>query len=123
MVLELADYERAHAWALQRARIAAGLRLPTPPTLFGLAIRDDGIEAVVTLSVTAAVEADDRLRLEAAVLALASVDLLALMEPVAATAGSPVAITVRDDDYELTVVSPVAESFGMRLLPRARLLQ
>ena len=34
-VLGKEAYARAHAWALQRARIAAGLRLPTPPTLFG----------------------------------------------------------------------------------------
>jgi hypothetical protein len=33
--------------ALQRARVAGWLRVPTPPTLFGLAMRHDGIDALV----------------------------------------------------------------------------
>ena len=88
-VLDLVAYQRAHAWALERARIEAGLRLRTPPTFFGLALRDDGIEAVVTISVAATICADERLRLEAAVRGLAGVDLVAMMEPVAGTPGTP----------------------------------
>ena len=61
-------------------------------------------------------------------LGLPAVDVLALMEPGAETRGTatPVAITVRDEDYELTVVSQVAgitPSSGACLLPRARLVQ
>lgn len=129
-VLGMEAYARAHAWALQRARIAAGLRLPTPPTLFGLAMRHDGIDAAVTLSVGPGVAAADRLRLEAAVLSLDGIDLVALIEPAieAGRTGAPVVITVRDDDYELRVVSPTASTPGreeltMQLMARPRLLQ
>lgn len=122
-------YARAHAWALQRARIAVGLRLPTPPTVFGLAMRHDGIDAVITISLGAGLTACERLRLEASVLSLDGIDLIAVMEPVigGAPLEAPVAITVRDDDYELRVVSAAAPmSAGrhaeLQLLPRARRL-
>ena len=120
----------AYAWALQRARVAAWLRLPTPPTLFGLAMRHDGIDALVTLSVAEGLGAVERSRLEAAVLALDRIDLIALVEPVTGSGrpATPVAITVRDGDYELRVVSPTEPARasvvpGMQLMSRARLPQ
>jgi len=123
-------YARAHAWALQRARVAAWLRLPTPRTLFGLAMRHDGIDALITLSVAAGLGAVERSRLEAAVLALDGIDLIALVEPVTGSGrpATPVAITVRDGDYELRVLSrtePARANVvpGMQLMARARLLQ
>jgi hypothetical protein len=129
-VLGKEAYARAHAWALQRARIAAGLRLPTPPTIFGLAMQHDGIDAVVTLSIGPGLAAAERSRLEAAVLSLEGIDLIALMEPVMGTGptNAPVAITVRDDDYELRVVSPTEQALeklepAMQLMARPRLLQ
>lgn len=110
--------------------MAAVLRLPTPPTLFGLALRHDGIDAVVTLSVGPGPAAGERSRLESVLLSLEGIGLIALMEPVIATGRTgtpPVAITARDSNYELRVVSPTAPTHRTRaaglLLPRARLLQ
>ena len=123
-------YARAQVWALQRARVAAWLRLPTPRTLFWPGQCVDGIDALVTLSVAAGLGAVERSRLEAAVLALDGIDLIALVEPVTGSGrpATPVAITVRDGDYELRVLSPTEPARanvvpGMQLMARARLLQ
>ena len=98
--------------------------------LFGLAMRHDGIDALITLSVAAGLGAVERSRLEAAVLALDGIDLIALVEPVTGSGrpATPVAITVRDGDYELRVLSrtePARANVvpGMQLMARARLLQ
>jgi len=123
-------YARAHVWALQRARVAAWLRLPTPRTLFGLAMRLDGIDALVTLSVAAGSGTVERSQLETEVPALDRFDLIALVEPGTGSgrAATPVAITVRDGDYELLVLSPTEHARanvvpGMQLRLRARVLQ
>ena len=93
-------------------------------------MRHGGIDALVTLRVAEGLGAVERSRLGAAVLALDRIDLIALVEPVTES-GRPatrVAITVRDDDYELQVVSPTEPARanvvpGMQLMPPARLLQ
>ena len=83
-----------------------------------------------TLSVGPGLAAAERSRLEAAVLSLDGIDLIALMEPVIGTGrtDAPVAITVRDDDYELRVISPTESALrsvepAMQLMARPRLLQ
>jgi hypothetical protein len=93
-------------------------------------MRHDGIDAVVTLSVGPGLAATERSHLEAAVLSLDGIDLITLMEPVMGPGptGAPVAITVRDHDYELRVVSPAEPELGkvepaMQLMARPRLLQ